>query len=63
LNYVLEHNKGILFDEGAKFRQAAAIATDQILENESRTPTRTTEVQVLEESDTPTWGDGLRVVR
>jgi len=62
INYAIDHNDGVLFDQGEKQRREMAVSIDHMLQRELRQPMRTVEVEVLEEAENPRMAEGLRVV-
>lgn len=64
LNYAFDHNQGVLFERGQQQRSEMAVAVDQMLRDPQlpQQPLGEVGVEVLEDADTPTMGERLRVV-
>lgn len=63
LEFAVEHNQGVLLERGEQQREAAAITVARTLEDQIGEPMRAVETQLLEDSDTPKLGRGIRVVK
>lgn len=62
LQYAFDHNDGVLFERGQQQREDAAVAAGQALEATLRTPMRSVEVEILEDSEAPKLASGTRIV-
>jgi hypothetical protein len=70
LSYAVDHNLGVLHDRGVQQREEAAVAIDQTIEavrEDARrqgarlAPLRGTDLEVMEDADTPSFGEAVRV--
>jgi hypothetical protein len=70
LSYAVDHNLGVLQEQGVKQREEAAIAIDATIEavrEDARrqgarlAPLRGTDLEVMEDADSPAFGEAIRV--
>jgi hypothetical protein len=70
LQYAVDHNEGVLQERGVQQREEAAIAVDQVIEtvrDDARrqgahlAPLRGTDLEIIEDSEQPTFGEAIRV--
>jgi hypothetical protein len=70
LSYAVDHNQGVLQERGVLQREEAAIAIDQTIESvreDARrqgarlAPLRGTDLELMEDADSPSFGEAIRV--